>query len=133
MAVDLSNNDGSAGAKVTYYTPHLSDNQTFEFIKHSLNGAAWYSIHPSSYPKKALSVVGTSSGSEVTSEPYTGGSDQLWKVEENSDGTIHLHAKERAKSSSRRSRPHLLKSLPEHVCLHRPHKEAAEIHSACQR
>ena len=44
MAVDLSNNDGSAGAKVTYYTPHLSDNQTFEFIKHSLNGADWYSI-----------------------------------------------------------------------------------------
>ncbi len=87
MAVDLSNNDGSAGAKVTYYTPHLSDNQTFEFIKHSLNGADWYSIHPSSYPKKALSVIGTSSGSEVTSEPYTGGSDQLWKVEENSDGT----------------------------------------------
>ncbi len=69
MAVDLSNNDGSAGAKVTYYTPHLSDNQTFEFIKHSLNGADWYSIHPSSYPKKALSVIGTSSGSEVTSNP----------------------------------------------------------------
>ena len=53
MAVDLSNNDGSAGAKVTYYTPHLSDNQTFEFIKHSLNGADRYSINPSSYPKKA--------------------------------------------------------------------------------
>ncbi len=91
--LDLSNNQGADGTAVKYYPPHFANNQTFRFVQKDTT--AWYTIRPYSHPNKVLGCKngGTSSGTEIVLQSYTGADSQLWKVDKNSDGTYRFTPK----------------------------------------